>query len=226
MGIKYKILILQYFLVFLVFKSWGFMRYCSRFERIIVFLQKVLGTTPEKFIFPRKLKLLSWLFWFGAKRLKKYSTRISEIIFIFSKYYTPHIWIWQYFLFYLPFKSWGFMRYGSRFERIIVFLQKALGTTPQKFFFSFKKVKIFCFGAKRFKTWSCLWQSGRGAIPQCSTDLKSHNSRWKEAELVHTNTMEQNREILVCAAEKYNRTKARNTRLPPFPAGRSITRQW
>ena len=71
MGIKYKILILQYFLVFLVFKSWGFMRYCSRFERIIVFLQKVLGTTPEKFIFPRKLKLLSLLFWFGAKRLKK-----------------------------------------------------------------------------------------------------------------------------------------------------------
>ena len=71
MGIKYKIMILKYFLGFLVFKSWGFMRYCSRFERIIVFLQKVLGTTPEKFIFPRKLKLLSWLFWFGAKRLKK-----------------------------------------------------------------------------------------------------------------------------------------------------------
>ena len=151
MRIKYKILILQYFLVFLVFKSWGFMRYCSRFERIIVFLQKVLRTTPEKFIFPRKLKLLSLLFWLEQKGWKKYSTRISEIIFIFSKYYTPHIWIWQYFLFYLPFKSWGFMRYGSRFERIIVFLQRLWGLHCRNLSFPSKKWKSFVLEQKGLK---------------------------------------------------------------------------
>ena len=224
MGTKYKILILQYFLVFLV--SWGFMRYCSRFEQIIVFLQKVLGTTPEKFIFPRKLKLLSWLFWFGAKRLKKiFNSDFGNILHFFKILHSSYLDLAvfpllssvQVLRFYeIWLQIWADYRISS----------KALGTTLQKFIFSFKKVKIFCFGAKRFKTWSCLWQSGRSAIPQCSTDLKSHNSRWKEAELVHTNTMEQNREILVCAAEKYNRTKARNTRVPPFPAGRSITRQW